>query len=122
MACEQNILEVPVSPSLPALTDLILFTLPDGTSILRTWAQCLQVLPTDVEVVVAASGGEINNGDETFTVAEQAGLRVRMIRNGIVQGRTPNATGYYYDFDITTGTYTFVPVAATEDFFQFTTY
>ena len=122
MPCEQTTADIPVTPSLAALTDYVWVTLPDGTTVLRPWAQFVQTLPSDVEEVVAATGGDINNGDTDYAIAAHAGLRVRFIRNGILQSRVPNATGFYYDFDNTTGNYTFTPVASTDELFQFQAY
>jgi hypothetical protein len=36
--CEQNILDLPFSPSLPADDDVVMFTTQDGTTVLRYWS------------------------------------------------------------------------------------
>ncbi|HRE52222.1 MAG TPA: hypothetical protein PK339_12420 [Flavitalea sp.] len=122
MACEKNILEVPLSPTSPAPTDLLMFTLPDGSSFLRDWAHVKQdSTPDDIETEVAESDGMINNGDGTVIITEHIGWRVRVFRNSVPM-TTINTRESYYSFDINTGEYTFVPAATTRELFQFQAY
>jgi hypothetical protein len=113
MACDINVLDIPVSPSVPASTDYVIFTLADGTSVLRAWNNVLTgLIPNDEEILVTASGGIVNNGDTFFIRPAFIGKRVRLWRNSIKQG-TINAGGSYYTFTPSTGRFDIVPAATT---------
>ena len=76
--CEKNVLVIPFTPSVPDADDVIIFTLPDGTSVLRSWSGIITgLVPADKEIVVAASGGTINNGDASKTFSDLIGRRIR---------------------------------------------
>jgi hypothetical protein len=123
MACEQNLFDlVPVSPSAPAPTDYVIFTLLDGTSVLRAWSTVVgSATPPDEEHLVAASGGDINNADTFFIRPAFIGARVRLYRNGTKLG-TINNGGYYYSFTAGTGRFDIVPAAQTGEIFQIEAY
>lgn len=38
MSCDKNILDIPLDSSVPALTDVIMFTKEDGTTVIRRWS------------------------------------------------------------------------------------
>lgn len=122
--CERNSSDIPTSGAAPAPTDLVWINLPDGTTIFKTWATLLAgVLPPDKELVVLAGGGninntpgEINNGDTFFILPQFIGRRVRVFRNGIIQG-TSNTGGSYYTFNNATGRFDIVGAAATGETF-----
>src|SRR4051812_3928485 len=110
--CEKNIFDVPVSPTNPGPSDYLMWTLPDGTSVLRDRAHSLSVTPDDIEYTVADVGADMNNGDTTKTILEHVNQRVRLFRNFTPASRDPSKEQYYL-FDNTTGTYTFIPAAST---------
>lgn len=121
-SCEKNVLEIPLTPSAPAADDVIIFTLPDGTSVLRTWATISAgLVPNDKEIVVTASGGDINNGDTSKVFSDLIGRRIRFYRNGMKQGTT-NLGGSYYAWNSGTGTLTVTPAASEGELFQVEAY
>lgn len=127
MACQKNIIDVPLSPSAPAGTDLILFTLPDATSVLRSWDVVTNFLvPDDFETKVVAGGATpnvgINHGDTGITLTQFIGKRVRLYRTGIIQSTIPDPNGNYYSFDKITGVFQWAPAASTDEIFQITPY
>lgn len=122
-ACEVTIHEIPVSLSSPNSDDLVMFTLDDGTTVMRYWSNILNgSVPDDEEYVVAASGGTINNGDDYFILPTFVNKRVRVYRNGVKQGTTAVAGGSYYSFDPATARFDVVPAASTDDLFQIESY
>lgn len=122
MACDQNVLDIPVSPSVPDGTDYLIFTKADGTSVLRVWNNVLTgLIPNDEEILVTLSGGAINNGDTFFIRPAFIGKRVRLWRNNIKQG-TINTGGSYYTFTPGTGRFDIVPAASTDETFQIEAY
>lgn len=122
--CERNSENIPTSGAALAGTDLIWINLPDGTTVFKTGSTILSaLLPPDKELVVVPSGGninatpgEINNLDATFTLSAFIGKRVRLWRNGILQG-TSNTGGSYYTFNIATGEFTIIGAATTGETF-----
>lgn len=120
MACEINIKDIPISATAPAATDLVMMHLPDGTTICRTWGT-LQGLshPDDVEIAVALSGGQINNGATNYTLpVGWEGKRLRFSRGRIKQSMAAGE----YTWNDSTRVVTFVPAAATDELFQFEAY
>jgi hypothetical protein len=126
MACELDIIDVPVSGSTPAATDLVLFTLADGTSVLRPFSVFQSgVVPNDAEYQATASGGTTNNvqsGLNQFTLTNFINRRVRLFRQGIKQTTIVQTDGSYFTFNSTTGTFTVVPVPSTGEIFQIEAY
>lgn len=122
-SCEKNILDAAeVTPTLPDSDDLVLFTLPDGTSVFRTWATISAgLVPPDKEIEVTASGGTINNGDNAKIFSDLIGRRIRFYRNNIKQS-TINQGGSYYSFNAVTGQVSWVPAAVTLELFQIECY
>lgn len=120
--CEQEILDIPLTPSAPDGDDLVMFTLPDGTTVTRKWSTVANsAAPDDIQEFVTASGGSINNGDTNKTYSQYVGRRVRFFRGGLKQG-TVAGTGSYYAFNIGSGQFTFTPAAVTGELFQFESY
>jgi hypothetical protein len=121
-ACEQNVLDIPLSPTMPDADDVVIYTLPDGTSVLRTWATIIAgLVPPDKEIEVTASGGDINNGDTTKVFSDLIGRRIRFFRNLLKQS-TVNQGGSYFSWNSATGTLTVVPAAVTLELFQIECY
>jgi hypothetical protein len=120
--CEKNVLEIPLSPTLPDSDDVVIFTLPDGTSVLRTWSVIMGgIVPPDKEIVVTASGGDINNGDNAKIFSDLIGRRIRLFRN-LMKESTINRGGSYYSFNSATGQVSWVPDASTDELFQIECY
>ncbi len=71
---------------------------------------------TDLEYIVAASGGTINNGNTTFTIPALINKRVRFYRNQLPQPSTN------YSFNSSIGQFTLVSAATTGELFQLQTY
>lgn len=105
--CEKNILEVPVSASIPANTDVVIFTLADGTSVIRTWATILGgITPNSIQLFVDGGGSNPVAGDPSYTNTALIGKRVTVSRQGLEQPTQDPGGGYYYSFDNSTGTIT----------------
>lgn len=118
MACELNILDIPLSASAPNPTDVVIFTLADGTSVIRTWSAIMSgSVPDDVEVQVTASGGTLNNGATGITLAQFIGKRARLIRNNVPQ----HVARGEFTFNTTTGAFTF-PIVTTGEVLLFMAY
>lgn len=122
-SCEKNVLDaVPLTPTLPDADDAVIFTLPDGTSVLRAWSTISAgLVPPDKEIEVTASGGTINNGDNAKIFSDLIGRRIRFYRNNIKQS-TINQGASYFSFNPVTGQVSWVPAAATLELFQFEAY
>jgi len=119
MACEITIPDIPVSVSLPNGSDLLMFHLLDGTTVVRSWSTiALGIAPDDVEFRVTASGGLINNGETVFTIPAVAGHRCRVIRGGVPQYKIRSE----YSQDVGTGEFTISPAATTGEDFIFQPY
>ncbi len=118
MPCEINVIPgIPASLSTPAAGDLVIFTLADGTSVVRTWATISGAFtPADAEWL--AGGGVVAIGVATFTDSASVGRRVRLFRGGIKQQTTAVAGGYYYAHNNATGVFTVTPVPSAEEVFQ----
>lgn len=121
--CEKNILDAaPLTPTAPDADDVVMFTLPDGTTVLRSWSNIVAgMVPPDKEIEVVASGGDINNGDNTKIFSDLIGRRIRFYRNYKKEG-TINRGASYYGWDTATGTLSVTPAAATEELFQIECY
>ncbi len=76
---------------------------------------------TDLQYVVAASGGTINNGNTTFTISSLIGKRVRVYRGQLLQPYS-NTGGAYALFNPSTALFTINPAASTGELFQIQTY
>ena len=125
MACDINVIpDIPVSASIPADTDLVIFTLADGTSVVRTWATIFNagMAPEAEEYKVAASGGTINNGDTSKLFTNFIGKRLRFFRNGSRQQKTVDASSSYHSFNPGTGLVSWTPAAATDEILIFEPY
>jgi hypothetical protein len=122
-SCEKNILDAAeVTPTLPDSDDLVLFTLPDGTSVFRAWSTInAGLVPPDEEIVVTASGGIINHGDSAKVFSGLIGRRIRLFRNRMKES-TINQGGSYYSFNAVTGQVSWVPAATTLELFQIECY
>lgn len=109
--CEKNVLEIPVSPSAPAGTDYVMFTLADGTTVLRTWANVAAgptSLPDDFEGETLASGSNTNNfieGNNTIILPNFIGKKIRVNRGSVPQSTLLGQISW----NIATGTLTVNP-------------
>lgn len=106
--CDKNILDIPVSPSIPAPTDVVMFTLQDGTTVLRTWASVLQLLslPADIEFQIGITSGAPAVGTFTYTNSALIGKKVRLYREGRKMPTLGDSTTSKYSFNSATGTVT----------------
>jgi hypothetical protein len=78
-------------------------------------------VPPDKEIVVTASGGTINNGDNAKIFSDLIGRRIRFFRNKIKES-TVNQGASYYSFNPATGEVSWVPGATTTELFQIECY
>lgn len=118
MNCDKNILDLPVSNSRPNPTDWIIFTQPDGTTVIRQWSS---LFPDDIEFKVGAVGNPDNyptDGESTFTDPSMVGRRIRFYRNQQPQSTFDAGGGYYYSFNRTTGTITATPNFSNDEIIQ----
>ena len=121
-SCDQNVLDIPLTPTAPDADDAQMFHLPDGTTVLRLWSTIIAgLVPPDKEIEVTASGGDINNGDTTKIFSDLIGRRIRLYRNYKKEG-TINRGGSFYAFNPVTGAVSWTPAAATEELFQIECY
>jgi hypothetical protein len=99
LACEKNILELPFSPSLPADTDVVIFTLADGSTVIRYWGTVKAAfMPLDDLRLQVGGGGANDPADGATAVTlpgTWAGKRIRVQRGG---------PGAYQRFDAFTRT------------------
>lgn len=122
LLCHQNVLEIPLSTSLPNPTDSVIFTFTDGLSVRRTWATILGGLtPNDIEFKVGASGYP-GDGSTSYTSALLRNRRVRVYRNSQKQSKLSNAGGFLYAFNPVTGTITFTPALTQDEIIQIEIY
>lgn len=56
MSCEKNILDLPLDASVPASTDVVIFTKADGTSVIKRWSTIAR--PAFKRVVIKCTGTE----------------------------------------------------------------
>jgi hypothetical protein len=121
--CEKNILDAAdLTPTAPDADDVVMFTLPDGTTVLRAWSTISAgLVPPDKEIVVTASGGDINNGDNAKIFSDLIGRRIRFYRNYKKEG-TINLGASYYAFNSTTGEVSWTPAASTDELIQIECY
>lgn len=61
MACEQNILDIPASVSLPADTDVVIMTLADGSTIIRQWGLLKAAISAAQKRSVTVADGVLYN-------------------------------------------------------------
>ncbi len=116
MACEQNILDIPLNASLIDPDEVVIFTLPDGTSVLRKWSVILgAITPADIEFQVGVTPGAPSDGDPTYTNAALIGKRVRVFRQFLKQTTLVIAGGYGYSFNNVAGTITPSPAFSDEE-------
>lgn len=88
--CQQNILDIPFSPSLPADTDVVIFTLQDGSSVIRYWSAIKDALIAgiftldDLPLTVGGAGANDPANEATVVTlpAEWANKRIQVFRNG----------------------------------------
>ncbi len=127
--CEKNVLEIPLSASTPAASDVVIFTLADGTSVIRPWSAFSGALvPVDWEYRVVLSGGLLNNGDSSIALdgtggkPNFVGRRIRLIRGSIPQTTIAVTGGLSYSWNSTTGVLTFVPAVSTDEIIQVQAY
>lgn len=119
--CEVNIIDLTVSPSAPAGTDLVMFTLPDGTTFFRQWSSVVLASQPDdeeIEAVADPDDGPVVIGATTITLSTRANRRTRVYRNGVLQS--------YYKGEVAlsnpaTGQFT-VPVILENEWFAFQSY
>jgi hypothetical protein len=105
--CEQNILDIALDPSLINPDEVVIFTKPDGTSVLRKWSVILgAITPADIEFQVGVTPGAPSDGDPTYTNAALIGKRVRVFRHFLKQTTLAISGGYSYSFNNVTGTIT----------------
>lgn len=119
MACELNVLDIPVSASAPGADDYVVFTLPDGSSVIRKWSNIMaSSIPDDIDTIVTASGGTINNGDTNKTFFQLVGKRIRLVRNGIPQSVAKGE----YSFNSATGNVNWITGAVAGECFLIQAY
>jgi hypothetical protein len=121
--CEKNILDAAdLTPTAPDADDVVMFTLPDGTTVLRAWSTISAgLVPPDKEIEVTASGGDINNGDTTKIFSDLIGRRIRFYRNYKKEG-TINRGASYYSFNPATGAVSWTPAVTTDELIQIECY
>lgn len=120
--CEKHILEIPLSGSLPNPTDKVIFTLVDGTSVIRTWATILgSISPNDIEFKVGATGYP-GDGATSYQANLLKNKRIRLFRNSQKQTTISNAGGFTYSFVQVTGTITFIPAVTLGEIIQIEPY
>ena len=116
MACEQNILDIPLNSSLIDPNEVVIFTLPDGTSVTRKWSVILgNFLPADIEFQVGVTGGAPGDGATSYTNTALIGKRIRVFRQGLKQSTVNVTNGYSYSFNNVTGTITPNPAFTLEE-------
>lgn len=122
--CELNVLDIPVSPSLPAATDYVMFHLADGTTVIRTWSQIkatLSGVPDDAEFETQASGSNINNvinGNSQIILTNFVGSRIRVHRGSVPQSTMQGQ----YTWNKITGELTVTPAPVSGEFWKIEAY
>lgn len=108
--CEKNILEIPLNNSLPGSNDVVIFTAPDGTSVIRKWSVILgAITPADIEFQIGATPVVVDgvtipgDGDTVYTNTALIGKRVRVFRQFLKQTTLTIAGSYKYNFNSVTG-------------------
>ena len=120
--CEKNILEIPLNSALPGSDDVVIFTAPDGTSVLRRWSVILNAFsPQDIEFQVGVTVGAPSDGATSYTNTSLIGKRVRVFRQFLKQPQF-NAGGYWYSFNSVTGTITPSPAFMQDEVWQIEIY
>jgi hypothetical protein len=121
--CEKSVFNAAsLTPTLPGPDDVVFFTLPDETTVLRKWSTITTgIVPPDKEIVVAASSGTINNGDNAKIFSDLVGRRIRFFRNLLKQS-TINQGASYFSFNSATGEVSWVPAAVSGELFQIECY
>lgn len=126
MPCDIDIFDaVPVTPSDPDDTDVVIFLLADKTVVGRTWGNIKTALVPDDwnwEVTDGAHvDGELHTGEGTVVRPEFIGFRTRVIRNGVSQipFAPAGASGQSYVLiNEITGQYDLNPVVAKDEIIQ----
>lgn len=122
-ACDKNVLDHPLNASLIDPDEVVIFTLPDGTSVLRTWSVILgSFVPADIEFQVGVTVGAPSDGDPTYTNAALIGKRVRVFRQFVKQPTLVMAGNTYYSFNNVSGTITPNPAFSDEEHWSIETY
>jgi hypothetical protein len=81
MECEKNILDLPLDASTPGFDDVVMWTKPDGTTVIRKWSSILSNMKPKPEVYDC-------NGSEgsSITIAALVGISkeriVDIVRSG----------------------------------------
>jgi hypothetical protein len=83
---------------------------------------CCPSTPNDLETLVAATGGQINNGDTSITIIPFIKKRIRFFRNKVKQSTIDDGTGSYYSWNPSSGTIIVTPAASTGELFQIEPY
>lgn len=123
MACETNILEIPVDNSLPNSNDVVIFTRADGTSVIKTWGSVLNSLsPADIEYKVGVTPGFPSDGSPTYQNNALINRRVRVYRQYLKQSTIGTSDDYRYTFNQATGTITFFPNQSQDEIIQIEPY
>lgn len=103
--CEESVLDIPLNSSLPDPNEVIIFTFPDGTSVIRKWSVISgAITPPDIEFQVGVTPGFPSDGDTEYTNEALIGKRVRVFRQFQKQTTLSIVGGYYYSFNSVTGT------------------
>lgn len=122
MSCELHVKDIPVTVSVPGGSELVMFTTPAGTTVLRTWASIVAGLyPPDFEGFVVASGSNTNqvvNGNGIVILTNFIGRRIRVYRGSVPQ----SALLGQFTWNPGTGELTLVPVPSTGEHFQIQAY
>lgn len=90
-SCQKDILQIPLSPSAPAPTDVVMFTLQDGTTVIRQWSTIagnLTGLPDDEEFTTLPGGSNTDNfinGNSQIFLTNFIGKRIRVNRGSVPQ-------------------------------------
>jgi hypothetical protein len=103
--------------------EVVIFTLPDGTSVIRKWSVILNsFVPADIEFKVGVTVGAPSDGDPSYTNAALIGKRVRVFRQFLKQSTITDPNGYSYSFNNVTGTITPTPAFAGGEIWSIETY
>ena len=116
--CDKNILGLDVALSRPNPTDWVMFTQPDGFTVIRQWQT---MFPNDIEFKVDDIGNPSNypaSGTSVFQDDTMIGRRVRFYRQQQKQSLFDAGGGYYYAFNRTTGTIVATPNFIADEIIQ----
>lgn len=114
--CEENILDIPLNSGLPDPNDVVIFTMPDGTSVIRKWSVIIgSITPADIEFQVGVTPGFPSDGDTVYQNDALKNKRVRVYRQFLKQTTLTIAGGYNYSFNSSTGEITPAPAFSTDE-------